>query len=297
MSIEQSMNKTSSGCHDNEIAISYLTSRQIAILTSGNLILMSANVITNTLVVYILMKTKQISNISCRLYLMLSMSDLFTGVFAQNVFIAVFYKPKCLVKTVSRFSSEFLTHLSGYTIGIIGVDRYMRIKFHANLRALWTIRVASTLICVGFFLALFQAVMITTGLILRRHQIVVPIYIGIDSIVISIIIFPQILTIQTSSSVQNQSSVRTFERINRKITKLSMRTMLLLWFFYTPHVMIIKPIRSSIRNQLNDNGKSILEFTNCMSIIFTYANSSANAVLFLTTNVKAKRYLKRFFTD
>lgn len=173
----------------------------------------------------------------------------------------------------------------------------MWIKFHANLRALWTIRVASTLICVWFFLALFQAVMLTTGLILRRHQIVVPIYIGIESIVISIIIFLQILTIQTSSSVQNQSTVRTFERINRKITKLSMRTMLLLWFFYTPHVMIIKPIRSSIRNQLNDNEKSILEFTNCMSIIFTYANSSANAVLFLTTNVKAKRYLKRFFTD
>ena len=295
MSIEQSMNKTSLGCHDNEIVASYLTSRQLAIVTSGNLILMSTNVITNTLVAYILMKTKQISNIAYKLYLMLSISDLFTGVFAQNLFIAVVYKQKCLVKMVSRFSSEFLTHLSGYTIAITGIDRYMRIKFYANLRALWTIRVASTLMCVGFFLALFQAVMITTGLIFRKNQIVVPIYIGIDSIVISIVILLQILTIQTSNSVQNQSTVSTFERTNRKITKLSMRTMLLLWFFYTPHVMIIKPMRSWIQNQLNDNGKSILEFTTCMSIIFTYANSSANAVLFLTTNVKAKRYLKEIF--
>ena len=63
---------------------------------------------------------------------MLSISDLFTGVFAQNLLIAVIYKPKCLVKMISRFSSEFLTHLSGYTIAITGVDRYMRIKFYGR---------------------------------------------------------------------------------------------------------------------------------------------------------------------
>ena len=69
--------------------------------------------------------------------------------------------------------------------------------------------------------------------------------------------------------------------------------MLLLCFFMTPH-LIVFDIREPIRYELNIYKKRILEFFSFTSIILTYPNPFANAVLFLMTNMKAKRVLRNF---
>ena len=73
-----------------------------------------------------------------------------------------------------------------------------------------------------------------------------------------------------------------------KTTKLSMRIMLLLCFLMIPH-LIVFAVRETIRYQLNIYEKGILEFFTFMSIILTYANSFANPVLLLMTDVKARK--------
>ena len=70
-----------------------------------------------------------------------------------------------------------------------------------------------------------------------------------------------------------------------------MRIMLLLCFFITPH-QIIYIVRDITQNQLNDSRKSVVEFIAVISTPLFYANSSANAILVLTTNVKAKRFFQ-----
>ena len=72
-----------------------------------------------------------------------------------------------------------------------------------------------------------------------------------------------------------------------------MRIMLLLCFFITPH-QIIYVVRDIIQDQLNDSGKSVVEFIAVLSATLFYANSTANAIVFLATNVKAKRFLQNF---
>ena len=67
--------------------------------------------------------------------------------------------------------------------------------------------------------------------------------------------------------------------------------MLLLCFFITPH-QIIYIVRDITQNQLNDSRKSVVEFIAVISTPLFYANSSANAILVLTTNVKAKRFFQ-----
>ena len=71
--------------------------------------------------------------------------------------------------------------------------------------------------------------------------------------------------------------------------------MLLLCFLMNPH-LIVFAVRETIRYRLNIYEKGILEFFSFMSIILTYANSFANAVLFLLTNVKARRILQNFLS-
>lgn len=71
--------------------------------------------------------------------------------------------------------------------------------------------------------------------------------------------------------------------------------MLLLSFSFAPHTLILNILRNSkIKDQLNLNEKSTLEFIACISLIFVFVNSFANAVLFLRTNVKARRIFRNF---
>ena len=95
---------------------------------------------------------------------MLSISDFLVGAIGQNLFTAKIYGAKCSVIHTSMCVSTFLAHLSSYTIAIIGTDRYVRIKYYTNFRAIRTTKVVISLICAGCLLALFQAITLSVAL-------------------------------------------------------------------------------------------------------------------------------------
>ena len=200
-------------------------------------------------------------------------------------------KKNCLLMDLSLIISVLCMHLSMYSIAVIGIDCYLRIKHYANFKALWTTRVVLTLMCVGGFLSFFQTAMIVISVLLGKESISMPIYIATDVKIFSAIIFLQILTICSSNALHNESRVVASSSTNKKVTKFSMRIMLLLCFFVTPH-QIIYVVRDIVQDKLNDSGKSVVEFIAVISATLFYANSSANAILFLTTNVKAKKFLQ-----
>ena len=83
---------------------SLLTSRQVIAITAFNLILMTVNVIANASAIYILIKTRQISHITCKLIFMLSASDLLQGLFLKIYLLLEFMKQVVqLVKLVNFF--------------------------------------------------------------------------------------------------------------------------------------------------------------------------------------------------
>ena len=51
-----------------------------------------------------------------------------------------------------------------------------------------------------------------------------------------------------------------YTRTNKKITKLSMRIMLMLCFLLLPYTILFSVLRSTIKDQLNDNESSELDF-------------------------------------
>ena len=160
--------------------------------------------------------------------------------------------------------------------------------------AIWSTKVVLIFICSGCFLAFLQAVIVTVGLALELDRFVVPIYVVMDVFIVGMVIIPQVKTIRTSRNVHNMSTVANSEIINKKVTKLSMRIMLLLCFFFAPDTIILNIIRSIIKHQLYSNGKSVLEFIADISVVFAFGNCFTNATLFLITNVKAKKFLRDF---
>ena len=149
-----------------------------------------------------------------------------------------------------------------------------------------------TLIFTGSFLALFQAVMVAIGYLVGNLSIIRLIYIAMDSIVLVIMIFLQVLTTRTSNAIHNESSITTSERVNKKIAKLSLRIMFLFCFFFTPLFLVAILLRNRIEHKLNGKKGLMFEFIADFTVIFSYGNCSANATLFLMANVKAKRFLK-----
>ena len=269
----------------------------MACLALTNMAIMLVNVIANGLVIYVLIKTRQISNVTCKLVFLLSMTDLLISGVAQPLYTLELYFSSCSVNIASVFASVFLAHLSGYTIAIIGIDRYIRIKYYSKFKTIWTTRVVLVLFYVECILALFQALIMTIDSSLNKEQVIAPVYISMDSIVLATIILLQLQTIRTSNALYNESTISTLDRIDKKITKLSMRIMLLLCFFLLPYTPLFNVLRSTIKYQLNDNERSVLDFVTSLSILFAYANSFANGVLFLMTNVKAKRFFRELIRE
>ena len=114
------------------------------------------------------------------------------------------------------------------------------------------------------------------------------IYFGIDTL---ILIFLQVLTMRSSNALNSESTIATSAKINKRITKLSMRIMIMLCFFIAPlHIVTI--LQNDIQDQLSGYGNSLLEFASFIFSVFFWANSFANAILFLITKVKAKRLLR-----
>ena len=142
-----------------------------------------------------------------------------------------------------------------YTIAIIGIDRYLRIKHFENFKALWTTKVVSVFISIEVFLAFVQAMMTLIGLLSGKEYIAVPVYYTIDGLIISGKIFLQVLTMRTSNAVCNESRIANSRNINRKITKLSMQIMLLFCCFTTPQ-LIMYVLREFMQDRLNDYEKT-----------------------------------------
>ena len=131
--------------------------------------------------------------------------------------------------------------------------------------------------CIVFFVAMIQAVTITTGASLGRENIASSFYIVVDGAVIGTVTFLQIKPIQISNTLNNQSTVASLRGINKNISKLSMQIMILLCILTTPHI-VVYIVRETIADQLSDCKRSIIEFFSFLSLIIASANSLANAV-------------------
>lgn len=202
------------------------------------------------------------------------------AIFVQNLSTATFYIIQCSLHVASLISKAFLLHLSMYVVAVISIDRYVRIKYYANFKRIWTT------------LALFQALMVTMAFILRKPRIGKLVYAAMDCMIIGVIFWLQIQTIRTSNAINSELTISTLGNINKKIAKLSIRIMILFCFFYAPCFIVGIIVRHFIIHRLNANKKIMLGFLSCLSVVFSFGSCSANAILFLMTNVKVKRLLR-----
>ena len=97
-------------CNSQLVDPSFLTFKQLITATTTNFVLMSAVVITNVLVIYVLIKTKQLSEIIFKLIFILSGSYMLLGrILSQGLLGVTLHVRKCSVNNAFVFFGISIT--------------------------------------------------------------------------------------------------------------------------------------------------------------------------------------------
>ena len=141
--------------------------------------------------------------------------------------------------------------------------------------------------------ALNNAVTVPMGVLLKKEPIFTRISLTLGFTLVIVVTLLQLLVIRTANTAHGKLKFNLSQTVNKKTNKLSMRIMLPLVFFSLPYLTAMR-IRGVFYNQLNKNVKAILELIAALSVIFVYTNCTANAIIFLTMNVKARGFWRKF---
>ena len=179
-----------------------------------------------------------------------------------------------------------LSHLSMYISGFIGVDRFVRINYYTKYRAILTpFRVFMAQILI-WGLALLDTVSVLLDILNQTGFL--RIFVALRDV--SLFIVVAFLQIKTISSMKTLL-VLTKSSLDRKIRKLATKILIAITLLLTPS-LVCAIVRGNIEATLTDKGKGNLQFIFGITLKIAYVNSSTNAVLFLASNVKSKKYLR-----
>ena len=155
-----------------------------------------------------------------------------------------------------------------------------------------TTRLLVILMVLIFCVASTQVVLITVGMFFQMKIIFSSTVLGIDIFLFLFVVCLQIRTITTTNSTTKRAkNPELLQGVNKKITKLCSRVLISCIVFYLPY-MIVNCVRNKIHGIVSLKTKFLQDFLLLVSIIIVFLNSLVNALLFLSSNVKARRFLK-----
>ena len=166
------MNKSLSKFFNNILEVSFLTPEQLITLAVVNITSMTVNVAGNALVICILIKTEQLSNITFKLIFSLITSDMLMTLTCQSLLAVILHEKYAYsFKVAFTFLSLFFYHFGSYIVVLLGIDRYLRIKHYSNFRRIWTSKVATTLIIdCNVFIGFLRSIVGNSKLCIRKKK-------------------------------------------------------------------------------------------------------------------------------
>ena len=110
------MDKSLSNRFSNILEVSFLTSKQLITLVVVNITSITVNKTANALVIYVLVKTEQLSNITFKLIFSLTISDMFITLTSESLLAVILHGKYCSFKRAFTFLSVFSTILEATSL-------------------------------------------------------------------------------------------------------------------------------------------------------------------------------------
>ena len=274
----------------------YLDEIQINILISFNAVIMISNLVANLAVVYALLSTKQLRNVSMRLILYLSISDCSLAFIGQPLFIVMMTEyldsSNCTFETVIQVVIVSSAHISGYIIILIAWDRYVRMKYLQSNSVViksWKVHVSVVIV---LFLSFLEGVIHAIGTTLEVFADMNIVQAITDILLMFVVFVAYMKTIivikKQKNDVNNHHDV--LVNLDHVITRLVSKMIVAGVVCYVPYIALTI-LRPSIIDKANVENRKWLHFALFLSYELIFSNASANALIFLSSNKKSRSKL------
>ena len=277
----------------------YLNISHVVILLILDGVTLIGNLISNFLVMFMIIKTKQIKNTANKMLFQLSFADFFVALLAQSLYfiVIIFYEKRLYtVEAIQMFVGVLLVHASCYTIALLGLDRFIRIKYTTSHLQIFSQKRVYLMMAIIWIYSLVNAIFTFMSFTLD-----LPIMSLVNSVLETttaiIICTLQIAPATVMRKIRNSSNNPTvIEKTSQYIIRLQSKTVCLFLIFFAPFLIIVV-IYKVYGKYTSGDTRSNMEFLLLLSYQFAMINSFANAVLFLVTNLQAKLFLRRMIRN
>ena len=289
----------SSSCKTSYSGKSNLSNGQLSFLVTFDVFVLVLNFFANATVILSLAATKQVKNVSFKLIQHLSISDCCLAIITQPLLAIMLSnyadRSYCKFETVVQFFAILFTHTSGYTIAVIGYDRYARMKYLNRYSEFVTNNRMKVTLFLVWLLSLLQALVYVFGTQLQFFDKGKKVIVAIDAVVALLVVSLYIMTIRVVRSHRNNAQNRELlKNVDKSVTSLATKILISIIVFYISYV-IISFTHSTLIKKSEGQKKQWLEFSLFIGYILTYCNSSVNALIFLSLNKPAQKRLRQLF--
>lgn len=268
-----------------------LSNTALNVLLATNITVSIVNIAVNMVLIALMRATKQYTNLSLRLTMYMSISDFFVGLFSQQMLtyfiINAHSELSCEMQVMLQYFLYIFPHITGFFVGIVALDRFMRVKYTNKYSDLMTLKRQTISVIVVVILALLNCMILISGIFTGNWEVALLGIQPLDSTFLTcdIILYWRSIVLMKEHMKANSIDMKHF---NRSISKLATIYLVLVIIFYPPYLLL-----DMIQVFVNSDDTTVV-FWHVMTLIWVFLNSGVNGISFVVVNRKAQRKLQEW---
>ena len=266
---------------------------------AGSLVFISVLVfLSNTALIYLLHKTKQMASMTSKLVILLTISDLGAGFISYPCIIAVYMSPGdsriCNFELVAQFIALFFGYLSFCILMGIAIDRYIHVTklqrynvymngFTLKVMFLFSVVCSAAVSCISTLYSTSFSVRVAISSVNA---------ISLSSVCIFYLLVERRIRIHVENAGQDQRAK------NRQLMASIKTVRILLWILliiYLPYT-IMSCVWAYYKTYLNKHPGFLLDMLKTVSYLITFSNAWINAIVYCYGNKKLWNYVGQRYT-
>ena len=265
-----------------------LSDAQLNTLLGTNIVFAILNVIVNGLSIWLIVVTKQYTNMSLRLTLYMSISDLGVAAISQQMMtyflVNAHSNISCEVQVFCQYLLYLFPHLTGFFVGLVALDRYCRVKYTNKYPEVMTFKRQTIGLLIIIFSAMLNCLVLISGFFTGNWKIALLGIHPLDTSFVTwdIVLYWRSITMMKHHMKNNSIDMKNF---SKSISKLASIYLVLVITFYPPYLLL------DLVQVLINSSNTTLVFWHTMALIWIFLNSVIDAMSFLVVNRKARRQL------
>ena len=290
-------------CETALSAMHLLKGNQLVVFAVLVLILSLCIFTANALVIFGIVKTRQLGSVLNRFFLFLSISDCCLAGIGLPLNAAMLLKKhhrneNCTIEISVQFVIFLFTHFSGFMIVTIAIDRYIHMRYLQRYQVIMTKSRAGAVIAFGFGLSLLICTAYTISSVHGIFQWVNMVIILIDlAAAVTVYIAYKKVYSEVKQHLKRIENVRTSSQAPPYAVAMIHTILFILvstFVCYIPYEMMNAFLFFKV--QINNQGlSSNLSLAVLSTHLLVYLNSCSNAIIFVYKNDPIRNLIKKQF--